>query len=46
LVIAHDGSDRFGGFAFEFGAECRQVYMTVDAAELLAGLAHPGGAPA
>src|ERR1700732_4038367 len=27
-------------------AERRQVQMTVDAAELLAGLDHPGGAPA
>jgi hypothetical protein len=42
----HDGSDRFGNVAFEGGAECGQVQVTVDAAELVAGLDHPGRAPA
>src|ERR1700674_4532946 len=40
------GADRFGGLALERGAEWRQVQVTVDAAELLAGLDHPGRAPA
>jgi hypothetical protein len=33
--MAH-GADRFGGLAFERGAEYRQVQVTVDPAELLA----------
>ena len=31
---------------FESGAEFRQVQVAVDAAELVIGLEHPGGAPA
>jgi hypothetical protein len=38
----HHGSDRFGGLALECGTERRQVQVTVDPAELLAGLDHPG----
>jgi hypothetical protein len=45
-VILHEGSDSFGGLALERGAQCGQVQMTVEAAELLAGLDHAGGAPA
>ncbi|AEV73616.1 hypothetical protein MycrhN_3078 [Mycolicibacterium rhodesiae NBB3] len=37
LVIVHDGSDfRFGALALKGCAECRQVQVAVDAAELLA----------
>lgn len=46
MIIAHDWSDVFGGFAFERGAQRGQVQVTVHAAELLAGLDHPGRAPA
>jgi hypothetical protein len=35
-------TDRFGGLALECGAERRQVQVTVDPAELPAGLDHPG----
>ena len=33
---------RLGGLALECGAERRQVQVTVEPAELLAGLDHPG----
>ncbi|MDT5318996.1 MAG: hypothetical protein QOD88_1518 [Mycobacterium sp.] len=36
FVIVHAGSDRFGSLALESCSECRQVQVTVDAAELLA----------
>jgi hypothetical protein len=36
----------FGCFGFERAAQCGQVQVAVDAAELLAGLDHTGGAPA
>jgi hypothetical protein len=40
LIIVHDGYDRFGSLALESYSQCRQVQVTVDAAELLAGLRH------
>jgi hypothetical protein len=43
-VILHDGSDSFGDLALERDAERWQVQVAVDAAELLAGLDHSGGA--
>ncbi len=45
-VIVHDGSDILGDLALQGGAQRGQVQVAVDAAELLAGLEHPGGAPA
>src|SRR5512133_1589436 len=39
------GTDRFGDL-LERVAQRPQVHVPVDAAELLAGLDHPGGAPA
>ncbi len=42
-----DGTDSFGGdMRVQHGAECGQVQVAVDAAELPASLDHPGGAPA
>jgi hypothetical protein len=45
-VILAWTSDSFGDLALERGAQRAQVQVAVDAAELLAGLDHPGGAPA
>jgi len=45
-VIMAGGSDSFGDLAFEGRAQAREVQVAVDATELLAGLDHPGCAPA
>src|SRR3954467_2156367 len=46
FLIVHGGADSSGDFGVERGAQLRQVQVAVDAAELLAGLEHAGGAPA
>src|SRR4051812_28117664 len=46
LLILHGGGGSSGDFGVERGAQLGQVQVTVDAAELLAGLDHARGAPA
>ena len=44
LILAY-GADILGEVGFHPSAKLRQVQVAVDAAELMAGLEHPGGAP-
>src|SRR3954454_12138513 len=46
LLILHGGCDSSGDLGVERDAQLGQVQVAVDPAELLAGLDHPGGAPA